>query len=581
MTVLTLGATLFDVVAIGLTLVIVRALVDPAGTAKLPVIAYLYRHGSLGTLRSLPIWITLLYFTFILAKNGYGLAVTWYQERLVARLAAELSCSLLARYLDVSWNDMSSRKTSDLINVADIAGGPTLTSVLRAYLTLANELSMFAAVLLLLLWIAPWPTLLSIIILGPPFAIAQRNMRARIENLGRVCTALANERFQFFQQCIESGREIRISGRVGWFLARFSDLRMREARALQLVMSLQSIPRYLSEPILFGAITLVIIFIVLTSPHADVALPTLGVFAAAAFRLLPSISRSISAGATLLGFAYPLSLLRTDLTLQPESDAELSNVPSFEREMAVRSISYRYPGRREQAVSEVSFSLCYGDAVAIVGESGAGKSTLADIIVGLRRPDTGQVCADDVDVAANLNGWRATIGYVPQVVSLFDAGLRENIAFGVEGAAIDDSRVREVLTLVRLDALLGRLGGSLSSQVGERGTSVSVGERQRIGIARALYDRRQILVMDEATASLDANTEDLLGSAIEALRGRCTVLIIAHRLTTIRRCHKILMLEKGRVLDNGSYEELLARCPEFARLVRQGTFGTASSAKEH
>jgi ABC-type multidrug transport system fused ATPase/permease subunit len=581
-TFLVLVAALLDVTAIALTFVIVRALVDPASTASLPVIAYLFRHEILGPLRWLPVSLALLYFAFILAKNLYGLAVTWYQERLFARLAAALGRSLLASYLDVSWNDMSRRKTSDLINVADVAGGPTLPSVLRAYLTLANELSMFAAVLALLLWIAPWPTLLSIVLLGPLFAFAQRGIRGRVEDLGRICTELANDRLQFFQQCLESGREIRISGRVAWFVARFADLRMREAMALQRIMSLQSIPRYLAEPILFGAITLVIIFIALTSPQSNVALPTLGTFAAAGFRLLPSISRSLSAGATLLGFAYPVSLLRADLALQPEHASGPGDVQTFEHEIVVRSISYRYPDRREEALSDVSFSLSRGDAVAIVGESGAGKSTLADIVVGLRRPDSGQVCADDVDISANLNGWRSTIGYVPQVVSLFDAGLRDNVAFGVDTAAIDDGRVREVLSLVQLNTLLDRLGGSLSSQIGERGTSVSVGERQRIGIARALYDRRQILVMDEATAALDENTEDLLGSAIEGLLGRCTVLIIAHRLATIRRCRKILMLENGRVIDSGGYEELLARCAKFAKLVRQGAFGTArASAKEH
>ena len=576
---LVLGATLLDVAAIAFTFIIIRALVDPAGTAKLPLVAYLYRHGLLGTLRWLPVSVALAYFAFIVAKNVYGIAMTWYEESLFARVAASLGRSLLASYLGSSWNAMSLRKTADMTNVADVAGGPTLTSVLRAYLTLANELSVFLAVLALLLWIAPLPTLISIVLLGSFFAVVQRGVRSRIEDLGRLCTALANDRLQFFQQCIESGREIRMSGRVAWFLARFGELRMREAQALQRIMSLQSIPRYLAEPVLFGAMTLVIVSITLTSPQSTIALPTLGIFAAAGFRLMPSISRSLAAGATLLGFAHPVSLLRQDLALPSEPAASGSEQSrALNREISLNSISYRYPGRREPALSDVSLSLARGDAVALVGASGAGKSTLADILVGLRRPDTGQVTVDGADIAGDLNDWRTKIGYVPQVVVLFDAGLRENIAFGVETTRIDDDRVREVLSLVQLDTLLARLGGSLSSRVGERGTSVSVGERQRIGIARALYDNRQILVMDEATAALDNDTEDLLGGAIEGLLGRCTVLIIAHRLATIRRCRSIIVLESGRVVDSGRYEDLLERCPEFARLVRQGAFGTAGAA---
>ncbi len=572
---LVLGATLLDVAAIALTFVIIRTLVDPAGASHLPVIAVLYRHGLLGSLRWLPVSVSLLYFGFIVAKNAYGIAMTWYQERLFARVAASIGGSLLTAYLHASWNVMASRKAAEMMNVADVAGGAALTSVFRAYLTLATELSVLLAVLVLLLWLAPVPTLVSILLLGTFFGFVQRGIRARIEELGRICTALANERLQFFQQCLESGREIRIAGRIGWFVTRFAELRMREARALQSIMSLQSIPRYLSEPVLFGAMTIVIISITLTSADSNVALPTLGIFAVAGFRLMPSVSRSLSAGATLLGFAHPVSTLRRDLAL-PAEQATASASPDvspLRREIAVDGITYRYPGRGEAALNGVSFALAKGEAVAIVGASGAGKSTLADIFVGLRRPDAGAIRFDGADVAADLAGWRAKIGYVPQVVSLFDAGLRENVAFGLD--AIDEARVRHVLSLVQLDGLLAKLDGSLASRIGERGTAVSVGERQRIGIARALYDNREILVMDEATASLDSDTEDLLGNAIDALLGQCTVLVIAHRVATIRRCGRIVVLEGGRVADIGTYDALLGRSPTFARLVRQGVFEAA------
>ncbi|HEY4944020.1 MAG TPA: ABC transporter ATP-binding protein [Rhizomicrobium sp.] len=572
---LILGATVLDVAGVAFTYVIIRALVDPAGAAKLPLVAYLYRHGALGTLRWLPVSVSLLYLAFIVAKNVYGIAVTWHQERMFARMAAALGASLLTSYLHASWNAMSLRKTAEMTNVADVAGGPTLTSVLRAYLTLANELSVFVAVLALLVCIAPGPTFIAVCLLGSFFGIVQRGVRARIEALGRACTALANERLQFFQQCLEGGREIRISNRIPWFVARFAELRVREAQALQSIMSLQSIPRYLAEPVLFGAMTIVILFMTLASARSNVALPTLGIFAVAGFRLMPSFSRSLAAGATLLGFAHPVSVLRRDLAL-PRERADASGAEPgrpLEREITLSSVSYRYPGRDEPALSDVSFALAKGDAVAIVGASGAGKSTLADILVGLRRPDAGLVSVDGVDVAANMAGWRAMIGYVPQAVSLFDASLRENVAFGVDAGMIDDDRVRHVLSLVQLDALLAKLGGALASRIGERGTSVSVGERQRIGIARALYDDRKILVMDEATAALDNNTEDLLGSAIEGLLGQCTVLIVAHRLATIRRCRSIIVLGGGKIVDRGGYEELLERSPEFARLVRAGAFG--------
>jgi len=574
-TLLVLGATLLDVAAIAFSFVIIRTLVDPAHASRLPGIATLYRDGFLGPLRWLPVSVSLLYFVFIVAKNVYGVAMTWYQERLFARMAASVGEALLAAYLYAPWNVMTSRKTAEMINVADAAGGAALTSVFRAYLTLASELSVLLAVLILLLWLAPVPTLISILLLGSFFGVIQRRIRMRVEELGRICTSLANERLQFFQQCLESGREIRISGRIAWFVSRLGELRMREARALQSIMSLQSVPRYLSEPVLFGAMTIVVISITLTSADASVALPTLGIFAVAGLRLMPSVTRSLTAGATLLGFAHPVSILRRDLAL-PVEQAQPKAEPvrgAVQREIAVDAISYRYPGRSEMALNGVSFTLAKGEAVAIVGGSGAGKSTLADIFVGLRRPDSGEIRADGDDVTAHLAAWRERVAYVPQIVSLFDAGLRENIAFGED--LIDDLRVRQVLSLVQLDGLLAKLGGSLTSRIGERGTSVSVGERQRIGIARALYDNREILVMDEATAALDSDTEDLLGKAIDALLGQCTVLVIAHRVATIRRCHRVLLLDGGRVADSGTYEELLGRSAIFARLIRQGAFEAA------
>ena len=573
-TVLALGATVLDVAAIAFTFVIIRALVDPAGAARLPVVAGLYQHGLLGSLRWLPVAVSLLYFAFIVAKCAYGIAMTWYHERLFARVAASVGGALLTSYLHASWNAVAARKTAEMTNVADVAGGAALTSVFRACLTLASEVSVLAAILVLLLWLAPVPTLVSILLLGSFFGIVQRNIRARIEELGRRCTELANERLQFFKQCLEAGREIRISGRIGWFVARFGELRMREARTLQSIVNLQSIPRYLSEPVLFGAMTIVVISIVLLSSCGFGVLPTLGIFAVAGFRLMPSVSRSLSAGAMLLGFAHPVSTLRRDLVLPAEPYGALE-APALRHEITVKGITYRYPGRTMDALNGVSFTIAKGEVVAIVGASGAGKSTLADIFVGLRRPDAGSICLDGADIAQDVTAWRARIGYVPQLVSLFDAGLRTNVAFGIDADSIDDARVRHVLSLVQLDGLLAKLEGSLTAPIGDRGTAVSVGERQRIGIARGLYDNREILVMDEATAALDSDTEDLLGNAIDGLLEHCTVLVVAHRVATIRRCSRIVVLDDGRVADIGTYDALLGRSTVFARLVRQGAFEPA------
>lgn len=230
-------------------------------------------------------------------------------------------------------------------------------------------------------------------------------------------------------------------------------------------------------------------------------------------------------------------------------------------------VSYTYPNAAESALVEVSLAIPHGAAVGFVGPSGAGKSTIVDVILGLLTPQEGVVTVDDIDIQHRMPSWQRKIGYIPQFIYLTDSTIRRNIAFGRHDKEIDDALVWEAVDAAQLRELVESLPEGLDTIVGERGVRLSGGQRQRIGIARALYHKPEVLVMDEATSALDNQTERFIVEALESIRGRHTMIVIAHRLSTVENCDTLYMLDKGRLVAQGTYDELLASSPAFARMA--------------
>jgi ABC-type multidrug transport system fused ATPase/permease subunit len=240
----------------------------------------------------------------------------------------------------------------------------------------------------------------------------------------------------------------------------------------------------------------------------------------------------------------------------------------IEKDLVVDKICFTYASSEIPVLNEVSFTLNCGESLGVVGASGAGKSTLVDILLGLHLPSSGRLLADGRDVVTNMPGWQSGIGLVPQDVYLIDDTLAANIAFGVDASEIDHELLREVVIQSQLSHFVEGLPLGLESIVGERGVRISGGQRQRIGIARSLYARPNLLILDEATSALDNETELRISETIESLHGMLTMVVVAHRLSTIRKCDRILFLESGTVRDIGSFDELVERDPEFANLAR-------------
>jgi ABC-type multidrug transport system fused ATPase/permease subunit len=367
-------------------------------------------------------------------------------------------------------------------------------------------------------------------------------------------------RLQYAQQGLAATKDVKLLGREAQFIAEFEEHNSAAASASRKQMTLLQLPRLFLEVLAITSLT-ALLFVMLNSGRAlDTILPTVGLFAAAAFRLMPSANRVI---ASVQGLLYGLPVIKTLSTelkriSSPPAEVGRSAEPlSFATDIQVCGLEYAFPGTATKAVDQVSFEIRRGQAIGIVGSSGAGKSTLVDLLLGLLTPDAGAVKVDGRDIRSNLRAWQNQIGYVPQSIYLTDDSIRRNVAFGVAPELIDDSQVCAALAAAQMYEFVNALPEGLGSFVGERGVRLSGGQRQRIGIARALYHRPSILVLDEATSSLDARTEEGVMDAVEALHGEKTLIIVAHRLTTVAHCDRIYRLENGKLVAEGAPDVML------------------------
>jgi len=383
--------------------------------------------------------------------------------------------------------------------------------------------------------------------------------------------------FRSIYQAMTGIKEIKVRGNEDVFAAEVQQMRQELAPAYRTMALVQMTPRYVLELSMLGAATTIAAVAFSTEPLAS-ATATLGLFVVGGFRLLAPLNSIIFGNAQARAATPSLDQIFHDFAVMssdepPDRDvlpAGKSPLVADAREfplvpqIVVRGLCFSYdPG--VQVLRDVSFEVVPGDAIGIVGGSGAGKTTLVDILLGLLDPDSGEVLIDGQDLRSVRRRWNRMVGYVPQAITLFDDTVRANVAFG--DVVEDDDQVWDALRLAQLDATVKSLPEGLDTVVGESGTRLSGGQRQRLGVARALFRQPSVLVFDEATSALDNETEFRLTEVLEDLRGGTTALTIAHRLSTVRRCDRVLYLDSGRLVAQGTFAELSAEIPGFARLV--------------
>ena len=462
------------------------------------------------------------------------------------------------------------RNSSETLRTVLGSVDQVMSGIVASSVSLVSDGAIVAAVLLGLALASP---LVALTVSAYFFVIAViwiRVVRGGLTRRGRIIQLLAEERFRFVLQGIAAAKELQLRGRTLFYADAAAARTRRMLAASRGASVVNGSLRYFLETALVVGAALVVL-VAGTAGGRDAALPAVGLVLAAAFRLVPALNRVLFLVNQVQYNGPALQVVEAEVetycTADPDAlqaDATPVTAIPLERELRVEGVTFCYPTRIEPALRDVAFSVRRGESLAIVGPTGSGKSTLLDIVLGLLDPATGRVTVDGVPLASCREEWQRSIGYVPQEVYLVDDTLRANIALGWRGPEIDEKAVREAVHLAQLDSVVEGLPDGLETVVGERGIRLSGGQRQRLGLARALYVRPTVLVLDEATSNLDTATEQRIVETLTGLRGSLTTLVVAHRVSTVRDCDCIVYLDNSSVRAIGTFEEVKASVPEFA-----------------
>ena len=387
---------------------------------------------------------------------------------------------------------------------------------------------------------------------------------------------------QTTRQSLVAVKDVKVRGAEKYFADEIYNIRAGLVGPYRTLALTSVIPRYVLELAMMGAAA-VIAVVAFSTESVNEATATVGVFLAGGFRILAPLNKIIFGIAQARAALPSVEQLRKDLELCDAEElaealqpAQRAGVAPLRPRLTLRDVSFSYVPD-VPVLDRVTFDVAQGEAIGLVGGSGAGKSTLMDILLGLLEPDGGEVLVDGWPIQSVRREWQRTIGYVPQSIVLFDGSIRANVAFGLPDDEIDEEQLWKVLDLAQLSDVVHELPGGLDNVVGESGIQLSGGQRQRLGVARALYHDPSILMFDEATSALDNETEFKLTEVLESFRGLLTTITIAHRLSTVRRCDRLLYLEQGKVVADGSFTELDQAIPGFTRMVELATLTTDRS----
>lgn len=485
----------------------------------------------------------------LLVTNALGALRTFALTRFGNMRQHAIAVRLLTRYLQQPYAFFLQHNGNALASNVITEANQVVHQVLVPGLNLIARGTSTVAIMLLLITFDPFVAGLVALLLGGTYMTLLYLTRRYLSRVGRERVRANQARLQAAHAAFGAIKDLKLSGREATMLRRFAHPSRIIARYDTLTTILKALPRYALDPLAFGSIVVIVLVFLLRGEPAVGLLPVLGVYAFAGYRLLPAMQDIFK---SLTSIRYGLGALKTihaTLAAEPVTNRGAPCAPlAFERVWCANQLSFRYAAG-PLVLEGVNVCIPVRSSVAFIGTTGAGKSTLVDVLIGLHHPSAGSVSVDGVPLdASNVARWQRQIGYVPQVIFLLDNTIRRNIALGVPDEDIDLARVRAAAALAQVDSFIEKqLALAYQTRVGERGVRLSEGQRQRIGIARALYHDPAVLVLDEATSALDGETERALFDAIQSLAGHKTIVLIAHRLSTVEACDTVYLLDQGRI----------------------------------
>lgn len=511
--------------------------------------------------------------TFLIQRHIYRF--TYAQQ-------ADLRSRLLHAYLAVPYTFHLTRNTAVLIQNVSAEITRFSNGILLQILNSATNISMALFLMVLLIETAKLATLTILtILIFAFFAYNQRQFKNKIGYWGKVVSISSMEIIRIMNHSLGGIKETRIIGCQPYFENQMDEQSLRLTRAMSWLQVFRIVPRISIELLLIIFLVGFTCLFTISNQGTQNLTSVLGIFAIASIRMMPKVTQLMSSLTSLRSSKYALDKIYFDLKelekLKIGKEQELSQHSSpnislrssqlngqngsqampFVNQIVLDKVTYYYPNASEASLKDISLTIKKGQSIGLIGKSGAGKTTLVDVILGLLLPDSGGITVNGKSIYDNLRSWQNLIGYIPQSIFLIDDTIERNIAFGVPDHLIDPDRLDKAIKAAQLAELVEELPDGVKTFIGERGVRLSGGQRQRIGIARVLYHQREILVLDEATSALDSETESLVSEAIKFLSGTKTLIIIAHRLSTIEHCDCIYLIDKGRLVKSGSYQEVI------------------------
>lgn len=528
-------------------------------------------------IRSFIVFVGLTMFFLIIISNAVSAIATWLKIKFSLMLNHRLSRRLLEKYLNMPYAFFLNRNSSDLSNkilneVAQLTGGyvtPMLTLITRALVCVF--------ILGMLVFVDVWVSLAAIFLLAGTYVLIFWRINRSLTYRGIQQAEIAQLRFKAVSEVFGGIKEIKVVNREQFFLESYSHQSLKLAHLGSWQQVIAQLPRFVLEAVAFGGIIVFVLYLLLTQQDARQVIPLASLFAFAGYRLMPALSEMFQSAATIKYTQAILDRVHSDITegLKSEVIIKSSQISTklplqFENEILLKDVYYSYPNSQKQVLSGINVAVKHNTSVAFVGPTGAGKTTLVDIILGLLIPQEGALLVDGVSITENnVRHWQQNLGYVPQHIYLSDDTVERNIAFGLPDSEIDHNAIERAARIANIHEFINEeLIEKYKTLVGERGVRLSGGQRQRIGIARALYHDPKILVFDEATSALDGATEDAVLEALENAARLKTLIIIAHRLTSVKNCDMVYILEHGRIVTGGTYDQLMETNAAFQKMAK-------------
>ena len=499
-----------------------------------------------------------------IAKSFFLIWSAWVQRGYSASVTTRIGRQLFRSYLYQPYAFHLQRNSAVLIRNSQNSG-LVMTGIIDPILVISSDILVTAGLLVLLIKLEPIGSIATISIFGLTSWIFRKFTNSRIKTWGEIQNFHKKMLLQHLQQGFGGVKDVKILGTEEYFASQYGENLLKNSEVVRRFSIAQTLPRFGLEILTIIGLAVLVSTMVLLDSELPEILPVLGLFGAAAFRLLPAVNRLIS-NFQIINVSRPqVNEVFEDLDLPDQLNHKNSDRSTLTSAISIVDISFSYAESLKNVVSGVSVKIGRGEAVGLIGSSGSGKSTLVDILLGLLEPNSGKVLVDGSDIHDDLRGWQDQIGYVPQSIFLTDDTLRRNVAFGLPKDKIDDDAVRSAIRSAQLEEFVASLPDGMETVVGERGVRLSGGQRQRIGIARALYNNPDVLVLDEATSSLDTETEHGVMQAVQALQGDKTVIIVAHRLSTVEYCDRLYRLENAQIVDEGTFSEVTSRTKDLPR----------------